>query len=177
MGGKSHTVSNAALNRLKNISASAISLTYVNLLRVGPTTNDGPTGWVEWGVVDSDPPATGIVPRIRVYADVGSAPTASDPYWSSTGTDGSDENKREIHNINGVRWSAVALAETTTVLAVGVFQTASSTYEYDAVAEKAQVVEADRSDLVYWNTLDSAKIIASGETVVFLTSKIKVTEQ
>lgn len=180
MGGKSHEVSDAALNRLRNISAPAISLTYVNLLRVEPTSNDGPTGWVEWGVVDEDPPADDVIPRVQIYANLDAVP---DPrgegvsYWSATGTDGSDENKREIHNINGVKWSAVDLAEDTTVLALGVFKSASSTYEYNAVTEKAQVIEADRSDLLYWNTLDTAKVIVSGETVVFLTTKIKVTEQ
>ena len=141
MGGKSQTVSTAALNRLKNISAPAISLTYVNLLRVG------------------------------------AAPTASDPYWTGPAADGEDADKIEIHNINGVRWTAVTLPETTVALALGVFKTASSTYEEDSATGKAKVVDADKGDLLYWNTLDTTQSVATGETVLFLSTKIKVTEQ
>ena len=173
MGGKSQTVSTAALNRLKNISAPAISLTYVNLLRVEPTSNDGPTGWVEWGVIDDPTPGT-AVDRIRIFA---TDPSDGTPYWSPPAADGEDANKIEIHNINGVRWSSVSLPETTVVLALGVFKTASSTYEEDSATGKAKVVDDDKGDLLYWNTLDTTQSVTNGETVLFLSTKIKVTEQ
>jgi len=169
--GKSHGESTSILERLKGSYAPAITATYISLLRLAPTSSE-PTNWIEWGVADTDPPGS-AVPRVRVFDAVQADTTL--PYWSSVATYSGDPDRREIHNINGVSWNTVTLPATQSVVAVGVFKTASTSYTYNSVSE---VAESDSVlDLVYWDSIASAVTVANGETVLFMDSKIRVTEK
>jgi len=172
MSGKTFDVSDYALNRLRNIAAPGISATYVSCLRVAPTDNS-PDKFVEWGVSDSASDLT-AVPRVQVF---GSDQSDGTPYWSAPQQSSVYPDKREIYNNNGIQFAAVPLPATTTIVAVGVFSTQSSTYEIDPVTSKAKVQDADLSDLIYWEPLIPNVSVEDNETLVFLATKFKVTEQ
>lgn len=172
MSGKTFDVSDYALNRLRNIAAPGIPNTYVSCLRVAPTSNS-PDKWVEWGVSDSVSDLT-AVPRVQVFASDQSDGT---PYWSAPQQSSAYPDKREIYNNNGIQFTDVSLPETTVIVAVGVFSTQSSTYEIDPVTSKAKVQDADLSHLLYWEPLVPNVSTENGETLVFLATKFKVTEQ
>ena len=172
MSGKTFTVSDYALNRLRNIAAPGVAATYVNCLRVAPTLNS-PDQWVEWGVEDTVGLGT-AVSRIQVFeSDQGDGT----PYWSAPQQSAVYPSKREIYNNNGIRFGAVSLPAATTIVAMGVFSSATSTYEYNAGTSKAEVAASDLPDLLYWELVVPNISVNDGETLVFLATKFKVTEQ
>jgi hypothetical protein len=107
----------------------------------------------------------------------GSDQSDGTPYWSAPQQSSVYPDKREIYNNNGIQFTAVSLPATTTIVAVGVFSTQSSTYEIDPVTSKAKVQDADLSHLLYWEPLVPNVSAEDGETLVFLATKFKVTEQ
>jgi len=150
--GKSHGESDKFLRRFTGSPVPIISETWVALLTVMPTSSS-PTGYQEWRETD-----TVIIVRKRVYPEI--QVDTSLTYWSLPAVDGS---AKEIHNVNGVRWST---SETTTlldgsetILGVGIFGSSTG------------------SDLLYWNEITTTLTVSQGEAVVFLDGKIKVTEQ
>lgn len=171
MSGKTFNVSDYALNRLRNIAAPGVANTFVNCLRVAPTDNS-PDNWVEWGIEDTAGLGT-AVSRVQVF---GTDQLDSTPYWSAPQQSATQPNKREIYNNNGISFGPVVLPATTTIVAIGVFGTQSSTYEYDSATGKAKVLSA-LSDLLYWEIVTPNISVNNDEKLVFLATKFKVTEQ
>jgi len=157
--GKSHGQSNAVLLRFVGTTAPAISTTYVGLLTTMPTAND-PVGWVEWREAENTP-----IDRIRIYQDSDDGT----PSWSDPAIEG---NTYETHNVGGTQWGgtdlAILLDGSQLVVGAGVFTTASTTYT-DGVPDTL-------NHLIYWNTFANSLTVTQGESVTFLTGKIKVTE-
>ena len=156
---KSWSQSEIILRRFTTADASILAETWVSLLTIMPTTSN-PTGWVEWRSAADTP-----IVRQRVYQTA----DATEPMWTPPA---SEDNTYETHNSSGVTWStsdtATLLTGSQTILGVGVFITSSTSY--------SSGVPTSLVDLIYWNTLTTNLAVAQGESVTFLTGKIKVTE-
>ena len=156
---KSHGQSNAVLLRLTGTPAPAISTTYVSLLTIMPTASN-PTGWVEWRESTNVP-----IIRKRIYQ----ISDDTEPMWTLPAE---EDNTFETHNSSGVTWSlsdtATLITGVEVILGVGVFTSESTTYS-DGTPDSL-------TQLIYWNTLTTSLAVTQGESVTFLTGKIKVTE-
>jgi len=158
---KSWLQSQIVLRRFTNNVAPIIPETWVGLLTVMPTASN-PTGWVEWREAENTP-----IDRIRIFQ--GDEEPLIPPYWSNPESEG---NTYETHNVGGVRWSSVQTTPlatgSQTIVGVGIFTSESTTYS-DGEPENL-------TQLIYWNTLTNSLTVTQGESVTFLTGKIKVTE-
>ena len=156
---KSHAQSDTILRRFTGGTATPLTTTYVNLLTTMPTFSN-PTGWVEWRSATD-------TPIVRKVVNIDGA---TEPYWSEPFV---DSNLKYIKNIGLVIWSdtetQTLLDGSQTVLGVGVFTTASTTY--------SSGVPTDLTDLIYWQELPSSLTFTNEEAVVFLDGNLKVTEQ
>lgn len=93
------------------------------------------------------------VARIRV-----NAPGASEPHWIST-PEQTDEGA-QLYVQGPIQWADIAgLSETVTVKAVGIFSASSG------------------GQLLYWQNLSKDRSVSNGDTMLFPTGSLKVTEK
>jgi hypothetical protein len=149
MSGKTNPVSAAVLDLFRNSGISPYGSTWVTLFTTNPTS-DGDGSTYGSGYVEWT--ATGA--RVRVYNV-----STSDPHWTAPAVDSEFPNRMEIHNSSVVGWTAVAgLTGSVTVKGIGIFD------------------QETGGNLLYWDTLESERLVSNGDTYQFLTGSLKVRE-